>query len=227
MRDTLTLVIETSTPMATLAIAGHGNTIEEKAFTSDRSHNAVLFGPLGELLKKHPIGDIRLVLAGSGPGSYSGTRVGIAAAQGVAISANCPAISVPSILAVPSAENGAAYLVIGDARRGSFWFSEVENFQLLNEPELTDETGLEKVVTAALAAGKPVISFEAPHRFPLPTGLRENIRHEFPTAARLWNAWSEASEEIREKWAASPPQPMYLKPPHITPAKRSWLVKNA
>jgi tRNA threonylcarbamoyladenosine biosynthesis protein TsaB len=227
MPSTLTLVIETSTPMATLAIAGPQNGMEEQAFTSDRSHNAVLFGPLGELLKKHPLGDIRLVLAGSGPGSYSGTRVGIAAAQGVAIAAGCPAVSVPSVLAVPAADEGAAFLVIGDARRGSFWHSAVENFQLLHDPELTDESGLEKIVTTALSAGKSVISFEAPDRFPLPAGVREFVRQEFPTASGLWRAWSEASVEIREKWAAAPPQPMYLKPPHITPAKRSWLVKNA
>ncbi|MGC4013199.1 MAG: hypothetical protein QM755_01595 [Luteolibacter sp.] len=69
----------------------------EREFCSDRSHNAVLLGPLGELMAGLSPEDIGLVLVGSGPGSYSGTRVGIAAAQGVALAAGCPVVAVPWI----------------------------------------------------------------------------------------------------------------------------------
>ena len=171
MIDRFTLILETSTPQASLATVEPGGRIEQRDFTSDRSHNAVLFSPLKELLDARGTTGIGLVLVGSGPGSYSGTRVGIAAAQGVAIACGCPAVAVPSILAVPSARNGAAYLPIGDARRGSFWTAEVEGSDTPQEPVLTDADGLLASVRSAMAGGIPVVSFENPERFPLPHEL--------------------------------------------------------
>jgi len=222
----LTLVFETSTPFASLAIIEPGGTVEHRTFTSDRSHNAVLFTPLAELLEGRETSEIGLVLVGSGPGSYSGTRVGIAAAQGVAMAAGCPAVAIPSILGVASAENGAACLAIGDARRGSFWTAQIAGSAMAADPELTDASGLESLVLQAFADGFGVFSFEDPKRFPLNAGLCSEIRHEYPSAERLWSAWQATDPEIRHRWGNEIPQPIYLKPPHITPAKRPWLVKG-
>src|SRR5690606_20569885 len=96
-------------------------------------------------------------------------------------------------------------------------------FALESEPSLTDADGLQEAVSAAAAAGQPVVSFEDPARFPLPPEILERIRLGFPTATLLWRAWTSTDEGTRARWSAEPPQPMYLKPPHITPAKRSWL----
>ena len=225
MPATFTLVLETSTPHGSLAGIGADGRLEQREFTSDRSHNAVLFSPLKELLDARDEGEIGLVLVGSGPGSYSGTRVGIAAAQGVAIAAGCPAVSVPSILAVASAASGAACVAIGDARRGSYWTARMEHSRLLAEPELTDAGGLAAIVLESVAAGIPVISFEDPARFPLPQELLSKVRLEFPNAERLWQAWELTDPATRDRWTQATPQPIYLKPPHITPAKRPWLVQ--
>lgn len=220
MRDCFTLVLETSTPHASLATIEPDGRLAQRDFTSDRSHNAVLFTPLKELLDAGRPMETGLVLVGSGPGSYSGTRVGIAAAQGVAIAAGCPAVAVPSILAVTSAMNGACCLAIGDARRGSFWTARVRDSSILTEPELTDAEGLEAIVRSAIAEGVPVFSFEDSGRFPLPAELRGMVRLEFPSAERVWLAWQASGSEARAQWMSQPPQPIYLKPPHITPAKR-------
>jgi tRNA threonylcarbamoyl adenosine modification protein YeaZ len=220
MSDCLTLILETSTPQASLATVDPGGRIEQRDFTSDRSHNAMLFSPLKELLDARGATGMGLVLVGSGPGSYSGTRVGIAAAQGVAIACGCPAVAVPSILAVPSARNGAACLAIGDARRGSFWTADVYGSDTPREPMLTDADGLLASVRNAVAGGIPVVSFEDPQRFPLPDELKRQVCLEFPSAERLWLAWLAAPPESRERWMSQAPQPIYLKPPHITPAKR-------
>jgi tRNA threonylcarbamoyladenosine biosynthesis protein TsaB len=225
MNTGFTLVFETATPFGSLATISPDGLVEQRNFTSDRSHNAVLFSPLSELLDARAGQGIGLVLVGSGPGSYSGTRVGIAAAQGVAIAAGCPAVAIPSILAVSSLENGAACLAIGDARRGSFWTARMENSCLFSDPQLTDAAGLMCLVSAAISEGVSVISFEEAARFPLPAELRDQVQLEFPDAARLWKAWQGTAVETRERWMRETPQPIYLKPPHITPAKRSWLVR--
>jgi tRNA A37 threonylcarbamoyladenosine modification protein TsaB len=142
----------------------------------------------------------------------------------VAIALGCPAVALPSILAVPSAAQGQACLAIGDARRGSYWTAQIKNLRLISGPELTDLSGLQEILESHLAAGLTVFSFEDPKRFPLPADLSDQVKLEFPSAASLWQAWCHADEKTRAASAAEIPQPIYLKPPHITPAKRAWLV---
>jgi tRNA threonylcarbamoyladenosine biosynthesis protein TsaB len=214
------LVIETSTPHASIARVAADGQVETRSFRSDRNHNALLFGPLHELLDRKPRPEIPLVLVGSGPGSYSGTRVGIAAAQGVAIAMGCPAVAVPSVLAVPSVSGGAHCLAIGDARRGSYWHASITGFHLPGPPVLCDAVELEARVAQSVADGCAVFSFEEPSRFPLNPELAGQVRHEFPDASRLWRAWLNSTPETRHAWSAAIPQPLYLKPPHITPPKR-------
>lgn len=218
------LVIETSTPHASIARVDADGQVETRSFSSDRNHNALLFEPLRELLESRPRPEIALVLVGSGPGSYSGTRVGIAAAQGVAIAMGCPAVAVPSVLAVPSVTNGARCLAIGDARRGSFWHATINGFDLPELPTLCDAAELEKMVAEAVANGCMVFSFEEPSRFPFGSELVSQIQQEFPDAPKLWRAWLASSDETRRVWTAAIPQPLYLKPPHITPSKRPPLI---
>lgn len=198
-------------------LAGPDGVRAEREFCSDRSHNAVLFGPLGEVLREVSLDEIGLVLVGSGPGSYSGTRVGIAAGQGVALAAGCPVVAVPSILAAPSAAEGAFCRVVGDARRGSFWISRVKNSGVALAPELTDEDGLRRFLTEG---GEPVVTFEAGAKNGFPADLA--ITRETPGARLLWEAWQKADAGEREQWAAEAPQPLYLRPPHITEAKKKF-----
>jgi len=224
MPGTSALILETSTPHASLALAGPGDSLIEREFASDRSHHACLFGPLAELLDLLAAEGIDRVLVGSGPGSYSGTRVGIAAAQGVALARNCPVVALPSILALPSASGGGACLAIGDARRGGFWLARVTAYRVAEPPGLTEAAGLIAAVASALRQGMPVLSFEDPVRFPLPGELAGQVSQEFPSAGHLWQAWRMAGDSARAAWTAAVPQPLYLKPPHITPAKRPWLL---
>jgi len=222
MAGTCSLIFETSTPHASLALVTPDGGLEIREFTSDRSHNAVLFTPLQQLLACTEGLQTGLVLVGAGPGSYSGTRVGIAAAQGVALAAGCPAVALPSILAVPAAANGQACLAIGDARRGSFWTAEVEHSRLLVAPGLTDAAGLLEVIQTYLTAGRAIFSFEDPARFPLPAAVAAHVKLEFPSASLLWQVWLAADKTCRDEWISQIPQPMYLKPPHITPSKFNW-----
>ncbi len=225
MSGALSLVFETSTPHASLALAGPTGILAQQEFSSDRNHNAMLFAPLAELMKGENRQEIGLVLVGSGPGSYSGTRVGIAAAQGVAIALGCPAVAVPSILAVPSADGGTQCLAIGDARRGSFWWAQMEHSNLISEPALCNAAELVILVSAAVANGVTVFSFEAANRFPLPETLADQVVLEIPDAGRLWKTWLAVDPETRLAWTAQIPQPLYLKPPHITPSKRAPLLR--
>lgn len=206
------LIIETSTPSASIALATEGKIVAEESFSSDRRHNAALFEPLGEIIKQFGSRSFDAVFVGSGPGSYSGTRVGIAAGQGAALVAGCKAISIPSILAVPEALTGEPCIAVGDARRGSYWVAKISEGQLVTEPELTDEIGFDSAVRQAEASETPVFCMESIHGKEIPVAK--------PSAAGLWQAWQSAPPKTRAQWAGKLPQPIYLKPPHITPSKK-------
>jgi len=210
-----TLILETSTPVASLCLLRADGTIHEHTFRSDRNHNSALFGPLRELLAN--AGEIGLVLVGSGPGSYSGTRVGIAAAQGVAIAMECPAVAIPSVLAVEPVSSGLPCLAVGDARRGTYWSARIEHTSIMQVPRLETSEAWQNNLTQAQADGCSLFSFEDPSHWPLPHGV--NIATLLPRARLLLSAWHSADDNTRTTWRSQTPQPLYLKPPHITKAK--------
>ena len=211
--DAARLFIESSTPRASLALLRGSRVIFEETFTGDRSHNALLFAPLERALAALAPGEsLAEVVIGTGPGSYSGTRVGIAAGQGVALVHGCPAVGLSSLVAVPTARSGA--LAVGDARRGSAWragFGE--------EPELCSVDELAVEIRGVLAAGMPVFSLETVGKVGLPVDLAARVVLEQPTAALLAKAWLGLSAGERAKLTALPVQPAYLRPPHVTEAR--------
>lgn len=202
------LIFETSTETASLALAVDGEIVMEKRFTSDRRHNALLFEPLDEIIRANGSHRFDAVLVGSGPGSYSGTRVGIAAAQGAALVAGCGTIAIPSILSTHTALTEACCLAVGDARRGAYWTAMIAEGQLTHAPSLTDAKGFD----IAIRAGHPCFSLEPIRDY--------DIRIDIPTASGLFKAWQNASSNTRTEWSANPPQPIYLAPPHITPSRK-------
>jgi len=181
----------------------------EGGCVSDRHHNALIFAPLEEAIEA--LGDRKIdeIVIGTGPGSYSGTRVGIATGQGVALVHGCPAVGLSSLLAT-GIEEGVA---IGDARRGSAWTARLA-VGALPEPELLPMAELE----AALAGEEKIFTFEAPGRFSFSKEIA--VEQGVPTARALAEAWIKLSEAQQEALRALPPQPAYLKPPHITESKK-------
>ncbi|MFK7852444.1 MAG: tRNA (adenosine(37)-N6)-threonylcarbamoyltransferase complex dimerization subunit type 1 TsaB [Akkermansiaceae bacterium] len=213
------LIFETSTNRASLALAVDGEVVVEKSFTSDRRHNALIFEPLSEIIEEYGRRSFDAVFVGTGPGSYSGTRVGIAAAQGAALVAGCKAVGIPSILGTEGALSGDPCLAVGDARRGSFWTACIDKNQLTQQPLLMDRIGFDQALKLAEEKGTKVFSFEA---------IRDtDIRQCHPTASGLWEAWQQTPVQVRANWASSVPQPIYLAPPHITPSKKEVFGKIA
>ena len=202
------LIFETSTDTASLALAVDGRIVNERSFTSDRRHNALLFGPLAEIVKEYGSQHFDMILVGSGPGSYSGTRVGIAAAQGAGLVSGCKTIAIPSILSTETALSGKPCIAAGDARRGSYWIAKINQGKLIDGPTLTDAVGFQ----AALDLHPSCFSMESIRSFHIPL--------EQPSARGIWQVWENASPELQDTWITKPAQPIYLAPPHITPSKK-------
>lgn len=132
------LGIDLSTSRGHIAVVREDRSVAFEAdFTSERSHNSMLYGPLAEALEI--AGDeLQTIVMGTGPGSYTGVRISIAAAYGVALSRRVPVHGLPSIAAL---QHGS-YAVIGDARRGQFYAAVVRDSQLEADVVLLDESAL-------------------------------------------------------------------------------------
>lgn len=121
------LSIELSTCEGSLAVVGRNGILLSWQFRSQRSHNAQLFGPLQEALEAAG-GGLDGIVVGTGPGSYTGVRIGIAAAQGVALSKGVPVIGLSSLAAVADLPR---FGVIGDARRGRVYLAEMQGPEMV------------------------------------------------------------------------------------------------
>ena len=203
------LSIDTSTQLGQVALLSDGKLVYEEAFTSERSHNSQIFSPLEKALNLCD-GKISLIVVGTGPGSYTGVRIGIAAAIGISMVKEIKIIGIPSICAAELEDDITEYLFIGDARRGEKYFVMVQNHQLLSDPEFIKSDA--NIVDTISISKKPIISFE------------DNIHPEAiktkPSAIKLAHLVNQMTDNEINELSESGPVPLYLRSPFITKPKK-------
>ncbi|MFC1723992.1 tRNA (adenosine(37)-N6)-threonylcarbamoyltransferase complex dimerization subunit type 1 TsaB [candidate division KSB1 bacterium] len=93
------LGIETALDICGVALADEKGIIAEKNTDGKNAHSALIFKQLKDLLyqKNLDIENISGVAVSIGPGSYTGLRIGLAAAKGIAFGLNVPIIGVPTL----------------------------------------------------------------------------------------------------------------------------------
>ncbi len=93
------LNIETSTTVCSVSIAENGNKIIGKETMIQNAHSKVLTVFIEEILKEAnlKIKDFDAVAVRKGPGSYTGLRIGVSAAKGIAYGAGKKLISVNTL----------------------------------------------------------------------------------------------------------------------------------
>lgn len=119
------LCIESSTRNCSVALFDGPNLLAEKSVAEDKfAHAEKLHAFAGETMHQARLGFSQLdaVAVGAGPGSYTGLRIGVAAAKGFCFPFRLPLISVSSLqnLAISMKEaqpNASFYIPLIDARR--------------------------------------------------------------------------------------------------------------
>jgi len=209
-----TLAIDTSTKEGRVSVLTENDIIFSEVFTSERSHNSQIFAPLEEALVScnHALS---LIVVGTGPGSYTGIRIGIAAGLGISMALEVPIIGISSICSAESADQNSLYQVIGDARRESWYIATVKGHQIISGPELFEsvESLNEKI---GVEKGE-LYSFDENISFP-------GIQKTNPCAKKLARIAAELSDEEIKELTSIPPEPIYLRAPFITQPKK--LGKN-
>lgn len=204
------LALETSTRHASLAVLDRasGKAVDTVGFTTDRAHNAAIFAPLQRLVEAHR-GHLVGFVVGLGPGSYGGVRVGLAVAHGLSVSMGLPVAGGNSLEAWETAAD--SYLVVGDARRNSFFLALVRGRILQGEPELIEEGAIASHLEPFLGEGLPIHSPDPKVVAAIPEAVLS-----FPSAARLAVRFQETDFA---SLASTALEPVYLRAPYITTPK--------
>ena len=95
----LILNLDTSTQICSVALALDGELLGLKESREDKSHASLLAVFIKDLLKENAtaISDIDAVAVSKGPGSYTGLRIGVSTAKGLAYASGIPLISVDTL----------------------------------------------------------------------------------------------------------------------------------
>ena len=93
------LAIDSSAKAASVCIANEEKIIGEFFINTSLTHSQTLMPMTEQLLKntEMTIGEVDAIAVNAGPGSFTGVRIGVAAAKGLAFPKNLPCVSVSTL----------------------------------------------------------------------------------------------------------------------------------
>ena len=161
--NSLILNIETSTTVCSVALADKGQVIAAKEINEGYSHAENLHLFINEILAtaKIDVKDLKAIAVGSGPGSYTGLRIGVSAAKGFAYALQIPLLAVNTLKIMASSTIGIAedqlYCSMLDARRMEVYCSVFDN--QLNEIKATSAEIISEENLNYFTFSKPICFF--------------------------------------------------------------------
>ena len=118
------LAIETSTEACSVALV-HGEQVIARSEIAPRRHAELVLPMADDLLAEAGLGRHALdaIAVGRGPGAFTGVRLAVSLAQGMALALDLPVITISSLaaLALEAPEDQAAILAVIDARMGEIY----------------------------------------------------------------------------------------------------------
>ncbi|HEY2671495.1 MAG TPA: tRNA (adenosine(37)-N6)-threonylcarbamoyltransferase complex dimerization subunit type 1 TsaB [Rugosimonospora sp.] len=136
----LIVVVDSATPAITAALASVSDAgiemLAEAVTVDGRAHGELLAPAIASVLAEGGAGprDLDAVVAGLGPGPFTGLRVGLVTAAALADTLNIPAYGVCTLDALGWAAGPGRILVATDARRKEIYWAVYEDGVRLTEP---------------------------------------------------------------------------------------------
>lgn len=117
------LAIDTTHEFGSIALLAGEELLEEVLLHAEGGFGQILYGHLSRLLDRHgwKVEDIECFAAASGPGSFTGVRVGLACVKGLAEAVGKPVVAVSNLQALAAFGTGPLRATVLDARRGEIY----------------------------------------------------------------------------------------------------------
>ena len=133
------LAIDTATARCSVALctgSGNGQHMQD----SSGRHSSLVLGMIRELLcnREMTLGDLDLVAVDVGPGSFTGLRVGVGIAQGLAYAAGLPVVGIGSLAALSSAYPQQTVIPALDARMNQVYWGVYRAGECIVQPHVDD-----------------------------------------------------------------------------------------
>lgn len=220
------LNIHTATETAIINLSLGPHTLHTVINTETKQHAAFLHTAINSILKKEDMvmKDVSAVGVTSGPGSYTGIRVGLAAAKGFCYALKIPLIIYNSLelMALSTInfikDSNALYCPMIDARRMEVYtaiykynMKEVEppSAQILNENSFEEYSNAPKLIFS----GSGIKKFQ--HLTKLPASCFSDIA--ISTEALTYFSWKKYQQSECENISSA--QPLYIKEFYTTSKK--------
>ena len=127
----LILNIDTSSSVCSVCLAEHGEVVEERNEQSENKHASQLTILIREIIENQKIElrDLSAVAISSGPGSYTGLRIGTSVAKGICYGIDKPLIAVSTLqgmahkMSTMNPDPNGIYIPMIDARRSNVYMA--------------------------------------------------------------------------------------------------------
>jgi len=122
------LAIDTATRKLNLAVRFGGDRLVKSSETVEKTHGQIIMKKISDLFDSAggSVNDLQAMVVGTGPGSFTGLRIGLAAAKGIAVARDLPIVGVGvfdvAATCIPAAIRA---WVLVPSRRGEYYVGEV------------------------------------------------------------------------------------------------------
>jgi tRNA threonylcarbamoyladenosine biosynthesis protein TsaB len=117
------LALDTTAEFGSLALLRDGALVEEVPLHSPDGFAIAIFGAIEAILERHglDVKDVDCFAGATGPGSFTGVRVGLTVVKGLGEAAQRPVVGVSNMAAMAAFGSGPLRAVVLDARRGEVY----------------------------------------------------------------------------------------------------------
>lgn len=228
------LGFDTATTACSVALWEDGRIVARRLEHMPRGQSERLIPMVLEVMteRRAKFADLDLLAVTNGPGAFTGLRIGLAAARGMALAGNLPCFGVTTLAAVaagvPAAERqNRKLLVVLESKRADVY---AQAFT----PDLAPEGGPEAVLPADLprlaetdAKRGVIVAGDAAERV-LEVLIRAGREATVSSAPGIPDAATVATLAA-ENWSGEEPpvlpRPLYLRPPDVTRAKNGGRLR--
>ena len=179
------LALDTTTEQASVALRRDGVTIAEEAITTTDGHSHLLYEMIQSVLEKSDtrLSRIDCFASAIGPGSFTGVRLCLTAAKGLAEGTGKRAVGISNLRALAAFGSAPFRNPVIDARRGQIYTAVYDDALKLVSPEILTgacqwetQAGVERITTTpGLAAAIALCAeLDGPDKWLDPAALDAN-----------------------------------------------------